>query len=130
MHFLDWFIIQPTRETLDYHTVRENEAEEMQKPERMNADNEKYLQSIKWNAPRVYDKKGILKVPTLKSLYRYRDMCIPDGMHPDTLKMILSMRRKEKVYTPHYDEEYWNTIEYIGDKKKYMRSRGRQETQT
>ena len=94
--------------TIDTHDREYTDAD-------MNLYNENYLKSIKWGGPHIYDTAGILKVPTYEEIIRYRSLCLPNEVDDNTRDDVLASRRKDGMYTPLYDDEYWGTVLYNGD---------------
>jgi len=80
-----------------------------------NMKNESHLQAINWKGPRIYDADGILKTPTYDEIMRYRSLCLPIDLSDYARDNVLASRRSDGVYTPLFDDEYWNTVIYNND---------------
>lgn len=97
--------------------LRTRETEEKPTIESLNKESEDYLKRIQWDGPRVYDSYGLLKRPTDKELFRYRQLCMPKGENQETIEKLLKFRRKHKILTPFYDDTYWDSVQYEKNNK-------------
>jgi hypothetical protein len=72
-----------------------------------------FLRSMYWGGPEVYDEHGVLKIPTFKEIDRYRNLYLSDIMDETSKQYILQIRRAKGIKTPHYDSDYWETVQYV-----------------
>ncbi len=78
--------------------------------------NEITLESFKaigWTGSILYDVDGFIRRPTLEEISRFYQLRITADIPKHVLPELLHNRRTMGVLTPDYDEDYWNTVQYV-----------------
>lgn len=71
------------------------------------------MRSIGWTGPELYDEDGLLRMPTLDEIMRFRQLSLQSDLPPELLDSILQSRRQSGTLTPNYDANYFDTVEYV-----------------